>query len=282
VRLEEGEHMSYKQIKWLILILPTITIGVWEYSRHAFLLPYLSMEVGNFLSPVIVFTVTIIFLLRLFSLLEKMQEELRRERAKKAALLEREKLARELHDGIAQSLFLLSVKVNKFGRQYDLESKEDFQKMKQTIQHVHEDIRQSITNLKEIPDSEEFKWRNTISRYLDELQTNYQMEVDFQWNLSEERLTTKEKVELFACIKEATINVVKHAKTDKIWILARETSSGWLCEVRDEGIGFAKETTKAHGFGLQILQSRAAEMNWVLTVQKEQQQTIVRIQKEEA
>lgn len=46
----------------------------------------------------------------------KMQEELRQEKEKKAALIEREKLARELHDGIAQSLFLLSVKMNKFGR----------------------------------------------------------------------------------------------------------------------------------------------------------------------
>lgn len=44
--------MTYKQIKRLILILPTITIGVWEYVRHQFLLPYISMEAGNWLTPV--------------------------------------------------------------------------------------------------------------------------------------------------------------------------------------------------------------------------------------
>ena len=109
------------------------------------------METGNYLSPILVFTVTLVFLRHLFSVLERMQEELRLEKTKKAALIEREKLARELHDGIAQTLFLLSVKTNKFGRKNQLGHNPDFQKIKQTLQHVHEDTRQAITNLKYLP-----------------------------------------------------------------------------------------------------------------------------------
>ena len=146
--------MKYKQIKWLILMTPTVTIALWEYLRHEFLLSYITMEMGNFLSPLFVFIVTLVFLRHLFSVLERMQEELRGEKTKKAALIEREKLARELHDGIAQSLFLLSVKMNKFGRKNQLEQDPDFQKIKQTLQHVHEDTRQAITNLKYDPNEE--------------------------------------------------------------------------------------------------------------------------------
>ena len=113
---KSGEDLKYKQIKWLILTIPTITIALWEYIRHAFLLSYISMDIGNFLSPILVFVVTLVFLRHLFSVLERIQEAVRLEKANKVALIEREKLARELHDGIAQSLFLLSVKVNKFGR----------------------------------------------------------------------------------------------------------------------------------------------------------------------
>lgn len=101
--------MSYKQIKWLILIIPTLTIGLWEYVRHEFLLPYISMELGNVLAPIIVFLVTILFLTQLFDILERNQKELERAKALQAALEEREKIARELHDGIAQSLFLINV-----------------------------------------------------------------------------------------------------------------------------------------------------------------------------
>ena len=73
--------MKYKQIKWLILITPTVTIALWEYLRHEFLLSYITMEMGNFLSPLFVFIVTLVFLRHLFSVLERMQEELRGEKS---------------------------------------------------------------------------------------------------------------------------------------------------------------------------------------------------------
>lgn len=62
--------MSYKQIKWMILLIPTITVGLWEYIRHQFLMPYLSMDAGNWLTPVIVYLVSVTLLSRLFLMLE--------------------------------------------------------------------------------------------------------------------------------------------------------------------------------------------------------------------
>src|SRR4051794_25285546 len=195
---KKGEGLKYKQIKWLILITPTVTIALWEYIRHTSLLSYISMEMGNFLSPILVFIVTLVFLRHLFSVLERMQEELRSEKTKKAALIEREKLARELHDGIAQSLFLLSVKTNKFGRKNQLEHDLDFQKIKQTLQHVHEDTRQAITNLKYLPNEEPFSWTETIYQYVTELKNHHLMDVQLEWGIQENTLSPKEKVELFA------------------------------------------------------------------------------------
>ncbi|WP_240968023.1 histidine kinase [Paenibacillus aquistagni] len=104
--------MTYKQIKWLILIIPTLTIGLWEYVRHEFLLPFISMELGNWLSPVFVLLVTLLFLTQLFKLIEHNQEELTRAKALQVVLEEREKIARELHDGIVQSLFFLNAQVH--------------------------------------------------------------------------------------------------------------------------------------------------------------------------
>src|SRR5690554_4338859 len=106
--------MSARQIQWLILIIPTVTIGVWEYLRHtAFMLERLSMEAGNYLSPVLVFAVTMVFVRPLMQRLNDMQLQLRRERESKTLMAEREQLARALHDGMAQTMFLLSVKLHK-------------------------------------------------------------------------------------------------------------------------------------------------------------------------
>ena len=273
--------MKYKQIKWLILITPTVTIAVWEYLRHEFLLSFITMEMGNILSPLFVFIVTLVFLRHLFSVLERMQEELRGEKAKKAALIEREKLARELHDGIAQSLFLLSVKMNKFGRNNHLEHDSDFQKIKQTIQHVHDDTRQAITNLKYVPNEDSFSWTETIYQYVSELKKQYLIDVHLDWGIQENTLSTKEKVELFACIKEAVMNVIKHAKTNEIWIYASELDNGWICQIKDRGIGFTQETIQSsNGFGLQILKDRARDMKWEFSMKIMNHETILEFRKE--
>lgn len=273
--------MKYKQIKWLILLTPTITIALWEYIRHAFLLPYLSMNMGNILSPVLVFFVTLIFVRHLFSVLERMQEELRSEKTRKAALIEREKLARELHDGIAQSLFLLSVKMNKFERRNQLEQDEDFQKLKQTLKHVHEDTRQAITNLKYVPNEESFSWTETIYQYITELKKQHLMDVQLDWDIQETTLSSKEKVELFACVKEAVMNVIKHAKTNQIWIDAKETNHGWICQIKDQGIGFTNEKISSNnGYGLQIIKDRARDMEWDFSIKKEDNKTIIELKKE--
>ena len=278
---KSGEDLKYKQIKWLILTIPTITIALWEYIRHEFLLSYISMEIGNFLSPILVFIVTLVFLRHLFSILERMQEALRLEKTKKAALIEREKLARELHDGIAQSLFLLSVKVNKFGRKNDLEQDPDFQKMKQTLQHVHEDTRQAITNLKYLPNEDPYSWTESIYQYVEELKNQHLIEVHLEWGIQENTLSPKEKVELLACIKEAVVNVIKHAKTNQIWISAKEMDHGWICQVKDQGIGFTNENIQSSkGYGLQIIQDRARDMEWEFSIKKIDHGTVVELKKE--
>ncbi|MFD1349043.1 sensor histidine kinase [Oceanobacillus caeni] len=273
--------MKYKQIKWLILTIPTITIALWEYIRHKFLLSYISMDMGNILSPILIFIVTLVFLRHLFSILEKIQEELRQEKTKKAALIEREKLARELHDGIAQSLFLLSVKVNKFGRNNDLKDDPDFQKIKQTLQHIHEDTRQAITNLKYIPNEEPFNWTETIYQYVAELKNQHLMDVQLEWEIKENTLSPKEKVEIFACIKEAVVNVIKHAKTNQVWIHAKEIDNGWTCQIRDQGIGFTNKTIQSKkGYGLQIIKDRAKDMEWDFSMKRMDNQTIIELKKE--
>ena len=239
------------------------------------------MDMGNFLSPILVFIVTLVFLRHLFSILEKMQEELRAARAKKAALIEREKLARELHDGIAQSLFLLSVKMNKFGRKNDLEQDADFQKIKQTLQHVHEDTRQAITNLKYVPNEDTFSWTETIYQYVTELKQQHFMDVQLEWGIPEDALSSKEKVELFACVKEAVMNVIKHAKTNEVWIVAKEIENGWICQIKDRGIGFTNDTIQdSTGYGLQIIQDRTIDMEWEFSINKIENETILEIKKE--
>ncbi|MFE1245423.1 sensor histidine kinase [Fictibacillus sp. NPDC058756] len=255
--------MTYKQIKWLILLIPTISVGLWEYIRHTVLLPYISMNAGNWMSAFIVFLVTLYFLNILFGRLERMQQELQKERAKKAVLEERGKIAKELHDGIAQSLFFLSVQVNKLGN--EVKDSEKYNKLKKTLQHIHEDTRSAIQNLRCVPAESDITWTKSLNTFFDEMESQHDLTIHRDWQLTDEDLTSKEKVELFACVREAIINVIKHAGTYEVWVEAQPKATGWTCTVLDKGTGF-DQNQNTDGYGLKIIQDRASSLDWKLNI----------------
>lgn len=272
--------MSEKQIKLLILLIPTITIGLWEYIRHEFLLPYISMELGNLLAPVIVFLVTMIFVRKLFNMFAKMKEDLEKEKSQKSILEEKEKLSRELHDGIAQSLFLLSVKLNQLEvKEQQLGNNDVYKKMKKTVQHIHEDVRQAIFNLRNETNEQAFHWQNSLETLISNFQDETGLPVTFQWELTEEQLTSKEKTELYACMKEALMNIRKHAKCHQVLIKAFPSKHGWTCIIEDDGIGMREKLLP--GYGIEIMKDRAKAMNWFFSIERLDRKTQVIIRKGE-
>lgn len=265
--------MSYKWLKGLILWIPTIVIGLWEYVRHAFLLPYISMDMGNVLAPVFVFLITLTLLRSLFGKLEAMQETLQQQRVMKAAFEEREHLARELHDGISQSLFMLSVKLDKLERiQADENARQMTEEIRRTVRHVHDDVRQSIANLHHPPVSHERSWMQSIHHLMEQMEQSNRIRTSVDWQMPDEALSHKQKVELLAIIREALMNIQKHAQASRILIRAThfegkfsERPGSFHCIIEDDGIGITAERLNEKGkYGVKMMQERAKSMGWTL------------------
>jgi signal transduction histidine kinase len=274
------------RIKWLILLIPTLTIGLWEYIRHAFLLPYLSMELGNLLAPFIVLAVTLTWVRGLFARLEQSQTALQHERSVSAALEEREQLARQLHDGIAQSVFLLAVKLDRLDR--TAAEGEDkvlalSSELRETVRVIHEDVRQAIANLRLPPSPEEAAWVVPLRELLGETAEVTEAEADFRWNIPDEVLSDKEKVELHACLREALINVRKHAKASHVRVTGvSDGAGGFRCTVEDDGVGFSGNPLSAPDrFGLRMVRDRAGRMGWDFAAERRGDRTVVEISKPE-
>jgi signal transduction histidine kinase len=278
--------MSYKWLKWLILWIPTVAIGLWEYLRHTLLLPFISMDLGNLLAPVFVFIISLTLLRALFAKLEQTQETLQKERIVKAALEEREQLARELHDGISQSLFMLSVKLDKLERaQSASDAQQTTDQIRRTVRHVYDDVRQSIANLHDSPLPADMSWMQSIHHLTAEMEQTSGVHTKVEWHVQEGLLSYKQKVELLAIMREALMNIQKHAKAKHILIQGEgdrrsdRTQNVFRCSIVDDGIGAAQE--KLHGkgqYGVKMMQDRAAAMGWTMTVQQAKPQgTIVEI-----
>jgi len=268
--------MNYKLNKWLILIIPTLTIGLWEYIRHEFLLSYISMDLGNLLSPVIVFIVTIVFLTRLFTIMERSQQELAEAKAMQEVLLEREHIAAELHDGIAQSLFLLNVQLE---QAHGEQSEEHYRKLKAQIHHTNAYVREAIASLRSPIKVQGLRMQEQLKQFLGELEMLMDVSIHVNWRLEDELLSLKERIDLLLSIREALHNIRKHAKANNIWIDAFPTESGWYCCVKDDGIGITEQLlSRSEQFGLSMVQERAETWSWSFTIERQQDHTRFQIQ----
>ncbi|RKP53939.1 sensor histidine kinase [Cohnella endophytica] len=271
-----------RRLKWLILLIPTLTIGLWEYVRHAFLLPYLSMDLGNFLAPFIVLAVTLTVVRSLFSRLEQSQRELQREKGANAALEERERLARELHDGISQSLFLLAVKLDQLDElKVEGPVKSLADGLRETVRVMHEDVRQAIANLRQPPSPAAAAWVVPLRELLGETAGITEARADFNWSIPDGSLSDKEKVELHACVREALMNVRKHAKATQVFVIGeKDDFGGFRCAVEDDGIGFACDPLDAPGrFGLRMVRDRAKGIGWAFLAERRGNRTVVELSK---
>lgn len=263
--------MSYRSTKWLILCIPTLTIGLWEYIRHTLLLPYLSMEAGNVLAPIIVLAVTITVVRKLFAVLEETRQALERERVSSASMREREQLARELHDGLSQSLFLLSVKLDRLERTPLPDAAiRTSEQIRGTVKHMYEDVRQLIDNLRTPVAAQDDSFHRSLSRLAAELEEGGAIRVTLGIDMPDGALSSKEKVELLAILREAMFNAQKHARAERLEVSCRHDASagGFVCSVTDNGNGMDALVMNAAGhYGVQMMRERAGAMGWTFRLQ---------------
>ncbi|MNC20629.1 Sensor histidine kinase LiaS [compost metagenome] len=277
-------QMTYKQIKWMILLIPTFTVGVWEYIRHQFLLPYISMELGNLLTPLIVYLVSMTLLNKMFRMLDHIQKELEVERNATTVLEAREQLAKKLHDGIAQSLFLLSVKVDRLEEHVVDKDRhlQDVQQIRKTVHEVNRYVRQAIADLKyESMEDKSILSHESMESKLKKMVVDTPVQFSVDWSIPDSMLSPKEKVELLACVREAVVNIEKHSGATHGWIVGEGDPHRLKVMIKDDGQGFVDNPFMFKGrFGLNIMKERAEEMNWKMEFRRDHLYTAVELMKE--
>jgi len=276
--------MTYKQIKWMILFIPTLTVGVWEYIRHQFLLSFISMDLGNLLTPLIVYLVSITLLNKMFNMLERIQMELEVERAVTAALEAREQLAKELHDGIAQSLFLLSVKADRL-EEHDVDQErhlQDVYQIRKTVHEVNRYVRQAIADLKYEPvEDKSALSHESMESKLKKMVEDVPIFISVDWSIPDNFLSPKEKIELLACVREAVMNMEKHADATNGWIVGEGVKDNWKVTIKDNGQGFVNNPfMHKDRYGLKIMKERAEALYWVMELHSDHLYTSVELIKE--
>lgn len=186
---------------------------------------------------------------------------------------ERGRIAREMHDGLAQVLGYLNLQVQtleillKRGKYDALQT--ELGQMREAIHLAHADVRENILSLRTTLANEK-GLISAIDEYLNEfgvqtcVGTQFDYEVDASLNLA-----SLAEVQLVCVLQEALANVRKHAQAKKVTVRIEQMQGVdhdyLLMKVIDDGVGFIENNEK-RSFGLQTMHERATAVGGELTV----------------
>lgn len=175
---------------------------------------------------------------------------------------ERLRIAREMHDGMAQVLAYVNTKaqaVQQHVRRGRLEEADaNLNQLAEAAREVYSEVRESILGLRTLAESPE-EFAATVEEYLRkwEVHTGVSVNADLPPSL---RVGGRTSLELLRILQESLANVRKHAGATEVRVKLACDDEGLTLSVKDNGRGFDAEKddrSRSGRYGLVTMRERA-------------------------
>jgi signal transduction histidine kinase len=193
------------------------------------------------------------------------------EQARHLAILdERQRLGRELHDSVTQSLYGISLyaqaATGKIAANQLKQAREYLDDIQTTSQESLADMRLLIYELRP-PILDKEGLIPAIQNRLNSVENRAKIKSNIQSNLTK-RLPPDIEEGLYQITREALNNIVKHAQAKNLWIIFQQEQEYVSMEISDDGIGFEPETACKDGcLGLENMKESAKSKGWQLLIE---------------
>ncbi|HET7043972.1 MAG TPA: ATP-binding protein [Gaiellaceae bacterium] len=221
-------------------------------SLHAMIAPLLSsgwVSQGDFLQ-----------LLGFAVLLVGVWRAIRYSEFARAVAEERARVAREIHDGLAQYLFAVSTHASM------LEAGADpavaLPRLKEAAIAAQQEAKFAVLALSSASGNAPFD--AALRRYVEFLTADGALEVDLEID-GATRLGPDEQIELFRIVQEGLANARRHAGARRVVVTIGRRFDDRVVAIQDDGVGFDGEAVGA-GQGLKNMRQRAASIGGQLSV----------------
>jgi signal transduction histidine kinase len=189
-----------------------------------------------------------------------------------AALEERARIARELHDTLSQGFSGVGYQLASVRNHLESDpdrAREKLETAKQMVEHSLAEARESLSGLRVPSAADSLRFPETtiaIARERCE-EAELRLVVHHSLDLDPSSLDSETAYACHRIILEGVMNAIRHSGGDSIGIATGLTEHEWIFYVCDNGHGFDPEIKPAGHFGIQGMQERARQIEAGLTVE---------------
>jgi two-component system nitrate/nitrite sensor histidine kinase NarX len=189
---------------------------------------------------------------------------LEREQIRDAVMSERQSMAAEVHDSIAQTLAYVKLRMpllQEAVRQHDEPAALRYSAdVRRAVSDAHGSLRELLANFRAPVDP--LGLRHALRSSIDEFQSSTGIELAFQDRAAGLELSGVQEAQLFRIVQEALTNIAKHAHAHHTWLTIERRGDVVEVLVEDDGHGVQAGETggRASHFGIDIMRQRAARL----------------------
>ncbi len=180
---------------------------------------------------------------------------------------ERQRIARDLHDGIGQMMSVARMNLSSFEDKMTLneEEEQEFEKVKYLIDESCREIRNVSHNM--MPNSLLKKsLASAVRDFIDKMDKK-SIEIHLYTEGLDSRIDSNIETVFYRVIQECVNNVIKHSRASKLDISIMKEPDGITATIEDNGIGFDTSTIDLfEGIGLKNITSRVSYLKGTVDI----------------
>jgi signal transduction histidine kinase len=180
-----------------------------------------------------------------------------------AVLQERERVAREVHDGLAQTLGYMNIQLGIVDQHlsggHSEKAQAELDEMAQVTREAYQELRQAIADLR-TPLSSTGGLRRSLRECAEKFTRQTAIACHFEGHRGLPAvISPTAEVQLVRIVQEALANVRKHAPGSEVWLNVEASEREARVAIRDNGPGFDVNSAASQGrqFGLVTMKERA-------------------------